>query len=49
MAGVEYKMGGEFLPNSNVNRVRLTTTNVLRKHSVSNVLGIIKGSVEPDR
>ena len=24
-------------------------TNVLRKHSVSNILGIIKGSVEPDR
>ena len=49
LSGVEYKLGGEFLASSGVNRVRLTTTNVLVKSPVSNVMGIIKGTVEPYR
>ncbi len=49
MSGLTYRVGGEFTAASNVVRMRLTVNNELKRVQVSNVIGIIKGSVEPDR
>jgi N-acetylated-alpha-linked acidic dipeptidase len=50
MDGVEYRIGGEFLPEYSDWVVRLTTHNFLKDvHSDASVIGIIRGQVEPDR
>lgn len=49
LQGVQYKLGGEFKLSSSVQRVRLTVKNQLTFKDVSNVVGVIQGSVEPDR
>jgi N-acetylated-alpha-linked acidic dipeptidase len=51
---VEYKLGGEFIPTSNgasssVQRARITVNNELVRADVSNIIGVMRGAVEPDR
>ena len=49
MEGMIYRVGGEFTAASNIVRLRMTVNNELRKVQVANVVGIIRGEVEPDR
>ncbi len=55
LTGVEYKLGGVFKPPSagngalNVQNARVTVNNDLVRAKVANVVGVIKGYVEPDR
>ena len=43
------KLGGEFLSNSEVETVRITVNNTFASKDVPNVIGVLRGSVEPDR
>lgn len=45
--GISYKLGG--VPMEGSRKIRLVTTNELISSQVKNVVGIIKGAVEPDR
>jgi N-acetylated-alpha-linked acidic dipeptidase len=44
-----YRIGGEFSATSSTVRLRLSVANELRKVQVTNVIGVIRGSAEPDR
>ena len=43
------QLGGEFLSSSDVEMLRITVNNTLESREVPNVIGVLKGSVEPDR
>ncbi|ELW65095.1 N-acetylated-alpha-linked acidic dipeptidase-like protein [Tupaia chinensis] len=49
--GCDYKLGPGFLPNGNLtdSQVRVSVHNQLELRNSSNVLGMIRGAVEPDR
>ncbi len=47
--GIGYKLGGEFLVSVQTKRVRIVVNNELRNVKISNIVGTIRGSVEPDR
>ncbi|XP_064110869.1 N-acetylated-alpha-linked acidic dipeptidase 2-like [Macrobrachium nipponense] len=49
MKGIKYNLGPEMLDEYKNYTLRLQTNNFLRSVNVSNVIGTIKGSVEPDR
>ena len=46
---VKYKVGGELPANSPIKKVKMTINNDFVNEQVTNTLGIIRGSVEPDR
>ena len=46
---VKYKVGGELPANSPIKKVKMTINNDFVNDQVTNTLGIIRGSVEPDR
>ena len=43
------KLGGEFLSNSEIEALRITVNNTFASRDVPNVIGVLRGSVEPDR
>ena len=43
------QLGGEFLEKSKIETLRITVNNILVNKDVSNVIGVLRGSVEPDR
>uniref|UniRef100_A0A0K2SWR0 Glutamate carboxypeptidase 2like [Monodelphis domestica] n=1 Tax=Lepeophtheirus salmonis TaxID=72036 RepID=A0A0K2SWR0_LEPSM len=49
MTGLRYKVGGEFLLSEELERVKLQVHSINEIRSIKNIVGMIKGSVEPDR
>lgn len=47
--GVNYNLGGKFVIDCVKCSVKISTNNFLEKRNVSNVIGVLKGNVEPDR
>lgn len=49
ITGINYNLGPDFLPQYSEYTLRLQTHNSLKDYRSYNVIGIIKGNVEPDR
>ena len=46
---VTYKFGGEFLENQSIKKVKMSVNNELEEKVITNVVGVIRGEIEPDR
>jgi hypothetical protein len=47
--GVKYSLGGKFVASCVNCKFEIEAHNILKKKFASNVIGVIKGQVEPDR
>ena len=49
ISGINYNIGGSWLPNFEGWKAKISTHNWEKTTKTANVIGYIKGAVEPDR